>query len=104
MSDRKGKELELNDSEKEKNRTSEPEALSDDELDSVLGGYQVVFQDSGVNRDSWFVSYMTRRMVQDSIRQEMGSSQGVLPGEITIRGRSFLLNQEGDNIYVQEKP
>ena len=102
MPDRKGKETKLNDS--EKNQTALPEALSDDELDSVLGGYQVVFQDTGVNRDSWFVSYMTRRMVQDSIRQEFGSSQGVLPGEITVRGRSFLLNQVGDNIYVEEKP
>ena len=100
MPDRK--DIKLNDS--EKNRTAVPEALSDDELDSVLGGYQVVFQDTGVNRDSWFVSYMTRRMVQDSIRQELGSSQGVLPGEITVRGRSFLLNQVGDNIYVEEKP
>lgn len=100
MPDRK--EIKLNDS--EKNRTAVPEALSDDELDSVLGGYQVVFQDTGVNRDSWFVSYMTRRMVQDSIRQELGSSQGVLPGEITVRGRSFLLNQVGDSIYVEEKP
>ena len=100
MPDRK--DIKLNDS--EKNRSAVPEALSDDELDSVLGGYQVVFQDIGVNRDSWFVSYMTRRMVQDSIRQELGSSQGVLPGEITIRGRSFLLNQVGDNIYVEEKP
>ena len=100
MPDRK--DIKLNDS--EKNRTAVPEALSDDELDSVLGGYQVVFQDTGVNRDSWFVSYMTRRMVQDSIRQELGSSQGVLPGEITVRGRSFLLNQDGDNIYVEEKP
>ena len=100
MPDRK--DIKLNDS--EKNRSAVPEALSDDELDSVLGGYQVVFQDTGVNRDSWFVSYMTRRMVQDSIRQEFGSSQGVLPGEITVRGRSFLLNQVGDNIYVEEKP
>ena len=100
MPDRK--DIKLNDS--EKNRTAVPEALSDDELDSVLGGYQVVFQDTGVNRDSWFVSYMTRRMVQDSIRQEFGSSQGVLPGEITVRGRSFLLNQVGDSIYVEEKP
>lgn len=95
-------EIKLNDF--EENRTAVPEALSDDELDSVLGGYQVVFQDTGVNRDSWFVSYMTRRMVQDSIRQELGSSQGVLPGEITIRGRSFFLNQIGDSIYVEEKP
>ena len=100
MPDRK--DIKLNDS--EKNRSAVPEALSDDELDSVLGGYQVVFQDTGVNRDSWFVSYMTRRMVQDSIRQELGSSQGVLPGEINVRGRSFLLNQVGDNIFVEEKP
>ena len=102
MPDGKGEEIKLNDS--EKNQTAVLEALSDDELDSVLGGYQVVFQDTGVNRDSWFVSYMTRRMVQDSIRQELSSSQGVLPGEVTIRGRSFLLNQVGDNIYVEEKP
>ena len=102
MPDGKGEEIKLNDS--EKNQTAVLEALSDDELDSVLGGYQVVFQDTGVNRDSWFVSYMTRRMVPDSIRQELGSSQGVLPGEITIRGRSFFLNQIGDSIYVEEKP
>ena len=68
--------------------------LNDEELGSVVGGYQVVFSDTGLNRDSWFVSYLTRRMVQDSIRQE----------EISVRGRAYSLTQVGDNIYVEEKP
>lgn len=78
-------------------------ALSDEELDSVIGGYQVVFRDSGMNRDSWFVSYMTRRMVQDSIRQEMDRAPGTAPGEISVRGRAYSLTQVGDSIYVEEK-
>ena len=78
--------------------------LNDEELDSVVGGYQVVFRDTGLNRDSWFVSYMTRRMVQDSIRQEMNRSSGVAPGEISVRGRAYSLTQIGDSIYVEEKP
>ena len=78
-------------------------ALSDEELDSVIGGYQVVFRDMDMNRDSWFVSYMTRRMVQDSIRQEMDRTPGSAPGEINVRGRAYSLTQVGESIYVDEK-
>ena len=78
--------------------------LNDEELDSIVGGYQVVFRDTGLNRDSWFVSYMTRRMMQDSIRQEMDRSSGVAPGEISVRGRAYSLTQVGDSIYVEEMP
>ena len=78
--------------------------LNDEELGSVVGGYQVVFSDTGLNRDSWFVSYLTRRMVQDSIRQEVDRSSGIVPGEISVRGRAYSLTQVGDNIYVEEKP
>lgn len=79
-------------------------ALDDDELDAVIGGYQVVFRESGVSRDSWFVSYMTRRMIQDSIRQEMNASSGSFPGEISVRGRAYRLTQTGDQIFVEEMP
>ena len=81
-----------------------PSLLTDEELNSVIGGYQVVFRDSGMNRDSWFVSYVTRRMVQDSIRQELDRSPGAAPGEISVRGRAYSLTQVGDNIYVEQKP
>ena len=77
--------------------------LSDEELDSVAGGFDVVFRD-GLNRDSWFVSYMTRRMVQDSINRQMAAGQGVLPGEISVRGRTFRVTQVGEQIVVEAAP
>ena len=79
-------------------------ALTDDELGSIGGGYQVIFGSAGGNRDSWFVSYMTRRMIQDSIRKEMDASQGIAPGEISVRGRAYRLTQVGDRIFVDEMP
>ena len=79
------------------------EALNDDELDSVTGGYNVVFGD-GLDRDSWFVSYVTRRMVRDSISREMTAGQGTVPDEITVRGRRFLLSRNGEQIVVTAAP
>jgi biopolymer transport protein ExbB len=42
--------------------------MDDEALSAVSGGYEVVFQEQGLNRDSWFVSLVTRQMVQNSIR------------------------------------
>lgn len=78
------------------NSRKNPEILSDEELDDVLGGYSIVFPDEELNRDSWFVSYVTRRMLQDSISRQ----QGAIPAEITVRGRRFGLTQSGDRIIA----
>ncbi len=72
------------------------QALNDEELDSVLGGYSVVFPDGDLNRDSWFVSYVTRRMLQDNINRQ----QGAIPDEITVRGKRYGLTQSGDRIIA----
>ncbi len=78
--------------------------LSDAELDAVTGGYNIVFSDEDLNRDSWFVSYVTRRMVQDSIDRQYGAAQSGIPDEITVRGRRFALNQVGDQIVATSIP
>lgn len=75
-------------------------ALSENELDAVTGGYNIVFSDDSLNRDSWFVSYVTRRMVQDSINTQLGTAQSGIPDEITVRGRRFALNRVGDQIIA----
>ena len=77
-------------------------AISDEELASVAGGYQVFFPENGVNRDSWFVSLMTRRMIQDSIRRELASSSHTVPEEIQVGERRFRVKQVGDSYYVEE--
>ena len=78
-------------------------SLSDSELNAVTGGLDVVFRD-GLNRDSWFVSYMMRRMVLDSINRQLAAGQGTLPGEISVRGRMFRVTQLGDQILVEAAP
>ena len=41
-------------------------AVDDDELGLVAGGQQYVFRGEGFQRDSWFVTFMLKRMIQDS--------------------------------------
>ena len=77
--------------------------LRDDELDLVAGGYDIVFDDS-LGHDSWFVSYLTRRMLRDGIEQQLSRGNGVLAGDISIQGRRFKLTQFGDQILVQPAP
>ncbi len=84
-----------------KAKSSAPQALDDAALAAVGGGYDVVFRDDGVNRDSWFVSIMTRRMVADSIRRELAAG-GAVPEQILVGGRSFRVSHSGETYYVEE--
>lgn len=76
--------------------------LDDSDLDDVSGGSQVVFDGEGVNRDSWFVSFLTRRMIENRIRREMELRPGVVPEEIEIEGRKFRVISVGETIHVEE--
>ena len=89
----------------QKNGNKAPEtlqAMEDEELDAVVGGYEVVFQDNGVNHDSWFASLMMRRMIQDSIRRGLASPTHAAPSEISVGDRRFRVRQLGENYYVEE--
>ncbi len=77
-------------------------ALDDSDLEDVSGGAQVVFDGEGVNRDSWFVSFLTRRMIENRIRREMELRPGVVPEEIEIEGRKFKVISVGETIHVEE--
>ena len=77
-------------------------ALDDSDLEDVSGGAQVVFDGEGVNRDSWFVSFLTRRMIENRIRREMDLRPGVVPEEIEIEGRIFKVISVGETIHVEE--
>ena len=77
-------------------------ALGDRELDAVAGGYEVVFQGDGASHDSWFVSLMTRRLIQDGIRRGLASSDHAAPSEIAVGDRRFRIRQVGENYYVEE--
>ena len=76
--------------------------LDDSDLDDVSGGSQVVFDGEGVNRDSWFVSFLTRRMIENRIRREMELRPGVVPEEIEIEGRKFRVTPVGEDFHVEE--
>ncbi len=77
-------------------------AMGDNELGLVAGGQQFVFKGEGFNRDSWFVSFMTKLLIQGSIRQEFGRSLDETPQEITVEGRRYRVTQLGNTIYVEE--
>ena len=77
-------------------------AVNDEELDAVAGGYGVVFQDTGENRDSWFVSLMVRRMVQDEIRRALASPAHEVPNVVTVGNRLFRVRKLGKDYYVEE--
>ena len=76
-------------------------ALDDSDLENVNGGYQVVFEGEGANRDSWFVSFVTRRLIETKIRHEINLSPGI-PAEIEIEGRKFKVMSVGETIHVEE--
>ena len=75
--------------------------MDDEELEAVGGGYDVVFQDGGVNRDSWFVSLVTRQMVQSSIHNYLSSPGQAVPDVIKVGDRSFRVRQTGETFYVE---
>ena len=78
------------------------QALEDDALDRIAGGYEVVFQNEEVNRDSWFVSLMTRRMIQDQLDRELGSGRMTFPATLEVQGRSYRVTAVGDTYYIRE--
>jgi hypothetical protein len=75
-------------------------ALEDEELSAVSGGAEVVFQE-GVNRDSWFVSIITRQMVQNSIRSYLSAPEQTVPDVITVGDRRYRVRQVGETYYVE---
>ena len=84
------------------NPTSERiKAMDDEELEAVAGGVDVVFQDGGVNRDSWFVSLVTRQMVQNSIRNYLSAPGRTVPDVIQVGDRRFRVRQTGETYYVE---
>ena len=84
------------------NRTREKTGPMDDEaLSAVSGGYEVVFQEQGLNRDSWFVSFVTRQMVQNSIRDYLKGPAQAVPDIITVGDRRYRVRQTGDTYYVE---
>lgn len=79
-----------------------PQALDDSVLESVSGGYRVMFDEEGVNRDSWFVSLLTRRLIENKIRRELEMRPGNIPSEIEIEGRRFRVTPVGEDFHVEE--
>ena len=75
--------------------------MSDEELTNVAGGLQYVFKGESFSRDSWFVTFMTKRMIQDSIRQQYGQDLGATPVEVVVEGRVYLVSQIGNTVYVE---
>ncbi len=85
---------------KNKNYASAQAApLSDEELEGVGGGFDVIFQGDGVNRDSWFVSIVTRQMVQSSIKNY--ADAGAVPEIIQVGDRRFHVRTVGETYYVE---
>jgi len=79
-----------------------PLLLEDSVLESVGGGYRVMFDEEGLNRDSWFVSLLTRRLIENRIRHELDLTPGDMPSVIEIEGRKFRVIPDGENYRVEE--
>ena len=78
------------------------EAITDDELDVISGGTQFVFRGNGFQRNSWFVTSLTKLMIQGHIRDEMSLPLGSGTKEITIEGRRYRVWQVDNTVYVEE--
>ncbi|MBQ6048528.1 MAG: hypothetical protein IJL40_04285 [Oscillospiraceae bacterium] len=76
--------------------------LDDSDLEAVGGGYRVMFDEEGLNRDSWFVSLLTRRLIENKIRRELEMRPGNIPSEIEIEGRRFRVTPVGEDFHVEE--
>lgn len=75
--------------------------MDDEELAALGGGYDVVFQEGGVNRDSWFVSMVTKQMVQSSIRDYLRAPGQSVPDVIQVGGRRFRVRHTGETYFVE---
>ena len=79
-----------------------PKVMEDEELQLVSGGQQFVFRGDSFSRDSWFVAFMIKLLIQGNIRQEFGKALDSTPQEITVEGRTYRVSQLGNTIYVEE--
>ncbi len=80
-------------------------ALSDEELDNVAGG-RILFNNDGVNRNSWFVSLLSMLMAQDAAQGASATASGPLPREISIDGKTYRIlriGEAGNYRYVMEE-
>ena len=77
-------------------------AISDEELDLVAGGRQFVFRGEGFQRDSWFVTFMTKLMIQGNLRQALSRPLDANAQELTVEGRRYSVWQIGETVYVEE--
>lgn len=69
-------------------------ALQDDALEDVAGG-RILFNQDGVNRNSWFVSLLSMLIAQDAGRPASAPEQGTFPREIRIDGKSYRVLRTG---------
>ena len=76
-------------------------AIADNEMDMIIGGTQCVFRGDGFQRDSWFVTALTKLMIQGRIREDMSLPLDSPPQEVTIEGRRYRVWQVGETVYVE---
>ncbi|MCR5576838.1 MAG: hypothetical protein K6F56_07510 [Oscillospiraceae bacterium] len=77
------------------------EAVDDDALVRIAGGQQYVFLGDSFRRDSWFVTFMTKLMIQGSVRQELSRPLDAVPQDLTVEGRRYRVWQLGETVYVE---
>ena len=80
-------------------------AVDDEELDAVSGGSQIPLDADGVNRNSWFVSLLSKLMAQDNASPDAGPTGEQAQRLITIDGRTFRIlriGESGSYRYVLE--
>ena len=78
------------------------DAISDEELDLIAGGRQFVFRGEGFQRDSWFVSFMTKLLIQGNVRQALARPLDATAQELSVEGRRYRVWQVGETVYVEE--
>lgn len=81
------------------------QAVGDEELDAVTGGSQIPLDADGVNRNSWFVSLLSKLMAQDNGSPEVSPTGEQAQRLITIDGRTFRIlriGESGSYRYVLE--
>ena len=78
------------------------EAMEDDELDLVAGGQEFVFSGEGFQKNSWFVTFLTKMLIQGRLRRDLARPLDAVPQEITVEGRRYRVWQSGSTVYVEE--
>lgn len=77
------------------------DSVSDEDLDLISGGQEYVFLGDSFRRDSWFVTFMTKLMIQGSVRQDLARPLDGTPQELTVEGRRYRVWQVGETVYVE---